>query len=192
MVTQDTYLFHGTIEDNLRYARSNATREELEAAARVAQIHSFIESLPEGYQTVVGERGLRLSGGERQRLSIARVILKNPAILVLDEATSALDSTNEALIQAAFESLLVGRTSFVIAHRLSTIRRADRIVVLQQGRIVEQGRHEELLALGGLYHQLWQEQFALGGTEDSSAAPASRREPVEGTAGEGLPSASQE
>lgn len=160
MVTQETYLFHDTIRANLLYAREDATQEELEAACRAANIHDMILRLPEGYETLVGERGYRLSGGEKQRLAIARVILKNPRILVLDEATSHLDSQNEAMIQAALVPLFVGRTSIVIAHRLSTILAADKILVLANGQIVEQGTHAELLALGGLYTDLYHTQFA--------------------------------
>lgn len=159
MVTQETYLFHDTIRANLVYAREDATQEALEAACRAANIHEFIASLPEGYDTVVGERGYRLSGGEKQRIAIARVILKDPRILVLDEATSHLDSQSEALIQAALEPLFQGRTSLVIAHRLSTILRADKILVLNQGQLVEQGTHHELLAKGGLYAHLYETQF---------------------------------
>ena len=159
MVTQETYLFHDTIRANLVYAREDATQEALEAACRAAHIHEFIASLPEGYDTVVGERGYRLSGGEKQRIAIARVILKDPRILVLDEATAHLDSQSEALIQAALEPLFQGRTSLVIAHRLSTILRADKILVLNQGQLVEQGTHHELLAQGGLYAHLYETQF---------------------------------
>jgi ATP-binding cassette subfamily B protein len=159
MVTQETYLFHDTVRANLLYARPNATRAELEAACRAANIHDFIAGLPEGYDTVVGERGYRLSGGEKQRLAIARVILKDPCVLVLDEATSHLDSESEALIQAALEPLFEGRTSLVIAHRLSTILKADKILVLDGGRLVEVGTHDELLVLGGLYAHLYETQF---------------------------------
>ncbi len=159
VVSQDTYLFNATILENLRYARPEATLADVERAAQQAQIHDFIAGLPDGYETKVGDRGYRLSGGERQRLAIARAILKNPRILILDEATSALDSRNEALIQAAFEPLLEGRTSLVIAHRLSTIRQADMIVVMDHGKIVERGGHEALLASGGLYARLYREQF---------------------------------
>ncbi|MBX3015099.1 MAG: ABC transporter ATP-binding protein [Caldilineaceae bacterium] len=159
MVTQETYLFHDTILANLLYARADATPAEVEAACRAANIHAFIASLPEGYATVVGERGYRLSGGEKQRIAIARVILKDPRILILDEATAHLDSQSEALIQAALEPLFQGRTSLVIAHRLSTILRADKILVLNQGQLVEQGTHAELLAQGGLYAHLYETQF---------------------------------
>ncbi len=161
MVMQETYLFHDTILANLLYARPDATQAEVEAACRAANIHDMIAALPEGYVTVVGERGYRLSGGEKQRLAIARVILKNPRVLVLDEATSHLDSQSEALIQAALEPLLHGRTSVVIAHRLSTILAADKILVVEKGRIVEQGTHRELLANGGLYATLYETQFRL-------------------------------
>jgi ATP-binding cassette subfamily B protein len=160
VVSQETYLFHASIADNLRYARPEATTAELEAAARTAQIHDFIASLPQGYDTLVGERGYRLSGGERQRLAIARAVLADPKILILDEATSALDATNERLIQAALESLLVGRTSLIIAHRLSTIQNADRIVLLDKGRVAEIGDHRALLERGGHYARLYEQQMA--------------------------------
>ncbi len=159
VVTQETYLFHDTIGANLRYAKTDATLEELEAATRAANIYSMIESLPEGFDTVVGERGYRLSGGEKQRLAIARVILKNPQVLILDEATSHLDSHSEALIQEALETLLVGRTALVIAHRLSTVLSADNILVVDKGRLVEQGSHGQLLAADGLYADLYRTQF---------------------------------
>lgn len=159
VVTQETYLFHDTIRANLLYARPDATDEDLEAACRAANIHDFIVGLPEGYDTVVGERGYRLSGGEKQRVSIARVILKDPRILILDEATSHLDSQSEALIQAALERVMKGRTNLVIAHRLSTILAADLILVMDEGRLVEQGTHRDLLARGGLYATLYETQF---------------------------------
>ena len=162
MVTQETYLFHGTIRDNLRYADENASDEQLEEAARAANIHDRIATFDDGYDTVVGERGYRLSGGERQRLAIARVILKDPRILVLDEATSALDTTSERLVQSALEAVMRGRTTIAIAHRLSTILSADVIFVIDHGRLVEQGTHAELLARGGLYAGLYQEQFGGG------------------------------
>ncbi len=159
MVTQETFLLHDTIEANLRYANPHATQAELEEACRAANIHAFIADLPQGYQTVVGERGYRLSGGEKQRLALARVILKNPKILILDEATSNLDSQSEALIQSALERIMTNRTTLVIAHRLSTILSADVILVLDEGRLVEQGTHAELLAAGGLYASLYRTQF---------------------------------
>ncbi len=162
LVTQETYLFHDTIEANLRYGREDASHAEVEAAARAANLMGFIDSLPNGFATVVGERGHKLSGGERQRLAIARVLLKDPRILILDEATSSLDSENEALIQAAFEKAMHGRTSLVIAHRLSTIVAADVIFVVEDGKIVERGRHDDLLARGGAYARLYRTQFERG------------------------------
>jgi len=159
VVTQETFLFHTTLRENLLYAREDATEEEIVAACEAANIHEFISSLPEGYDTVVGERGYRLSGGEKQRVAIARVILKDPRILIMDEATSSLDSHSEALIQAALQPLLRGRTSLVIAHRLSTILAADVILVIDHGQLVERGTHQELLAHGGLYAKLYEQQF---------------------------------
>ena len=162
VVTQETYLFHTTIRRNLLYGRPDATQEELEAAARAAYIHDRIVELPEGYDTVVGERGYKLSGGEKQRLAIARVVLKDPRILILDEATRSLDTTSERLVQAALEPLMQGRTTIAIAHRLSTILKADVIFVIDRGRLVEQGTHDELLARQGLYAQLYEQQFRGG------------------------------
>jgi ATP-binding cassette subfamily B protein len=159
MVTQETYLFHDSIRTNLTYAKVDAPRDEIEAAARAANIHNFIMDLPDRYDTIVGERGYRLSGGEKQRIALARVILKDPKILILDEATSSLDSESEALIQEALKRVMRGRTSVVIAHRLSTILAADLILVMDRGQIVERGTHSELLALGGLYNQLYETQF---------------------------------
>jgi ATP-binding cassette subfamily B protein len=154
VVSQDTYLFHASIRDNLAFARPDATEEEIEHAARAAQVHDLIASLPEGYDTLVGERGYRFSGGEKQRIAIARTILRNPPVLVLDEATSALDNETERAVQQALDDLTEGRTTIVIAHRLSTIRDADQIVVLNKGEIVERGTHDSLVELGGHYARL--------------------------------------
>ncbi len=159
IVTQEPFLFHATIKENLLYGRSGATEQEQEEACRAAQLHDFIVHLPDGYDTLVGERGYRLSGGEKQRLAIARAILKDPRVLILDEATSHMDSLGESLIRSALARLLAGRTSVVVAHRLSTILRADLILVLDHGRLVDQGTHKELLARGGLYADLYETQF---------------------------------
>lgn len=159
VVTQDTYLFNGTIRENLLYAKEDATQEELDAACKIANIYDFIKAQPDGYESVVGNRGLKLSGGEKQRISIARVILKDPKILILDEATSALDSISENAIQDALEAIMDGRTSIVIAHRLSTIVKADRIIVIDSGKIAEQGTHDELLLRDGVYKILYETQF---------------------------------
>jgi ATP-binding cassette subfamily B protein len=160
VVTQEAYLFHDTIAVNLRYAKPDATDAELRRAAELANIDTLIDSLPQGYDTPVGERGYRLSGGEKQRIAIARVILRDPQILILDEATSHLDAHSEALIQDALEKVMEGRTSLVIAHRLSTILSADRILVMRAGELVESGSHSELLAASGLYASLYRTQFA--------------------------------
>lgn len=159
IVPQDIILFNGTIEDNIAYGRLEATQEEIIQAAKGANAHDFISSLPEGYQTQIGDRGVKLSGGQRQRLAIARAILKNPRILILDEATSALDTESEILVQEALERLMEKRTTFVIAHRLSTIRNAQQILVIDQGKVVETGNHSQLLAQGGLYSRLYEAQF---------------------------------
>jgi len=159
MVTQETYLFHDTIFTNLLYANPEATQTEIEEAAKAANIHDFISRLPDKYNTIVGERGYRLSGGERQRIALARVILKDPRILILDEATSSLDSESELLIQEALKRVMANRTSIVIAHRLSTILAADQILVFNRGNIVEKGTHGELLKQNGVYARLYQTQF---------------------------------
>ncbi len=161
VVTQDSHLFHETIAENLRYAKPAATDDELWAALAGAQVADLVRALPDGLDTVVGERGYRFSGGEKQRIAIARVLLKAPSIVILDEATAHLDSESEAAVQQALSVALTGRTALVIAHRLSTVREADQILVLDQGRIVERGRHEELVVLGGLYAELYRTQFAV-------------------------------
>ncbi len=165
MVTQETYLFHSSVRDNLLYGRPDASEEELIAAAKAAFIHDHVVRLPEGYDTVVGERGYKMSGGEKQRLAIARVVLKDPRILILDEATSSLDTTSERLVQAALRPLMRGRTTIAIAHRLSTILAADVIFVLDEGRVVERGTHDELVGRGGLYARLYEQQFHGGAIE---------------------------
>lgn len=159
IVSQETYLFHATIAENLRYAKPDATDDEIEAAARAANIHETIANFPLGYDTVVGERGYRLSGGEKQRIAIARVLLKDPPVLILDEATSALDSISERVVQEAIDDAARGRTTIAIAHRLSTIADADVIFVLETGALIEQGTHSELLALGGVYSMLYEQQL---------------------------------
>jgi ATP-binding cassette subfamily B protein len=164
VVSQETYLFHASVRENLSFARPDATAEEIEEAARAAQIHELIATLPEGYETVVGERGYRFSGGEKQRIAIARTILRNPPVLVLDEATSSLDTQTEQLVQEALERLSEGRTTIAIAHRLSTVRDADQIVVLDRGRVVEVGRYDELIEQGGRF-------AALAARDDGRPAP---------------------
>jgi ATP-binding cassette, subfamily B, bacterial len=175
VVFQDTFLFHASVRDNLRYARPEASEAEVEAAARAAHAHGFVRALPDGYDTIVGERGHRLSGGERQRIAIARVILKDPRIVILDEATSNLDTLSEQLIQAALRPLFANRTSFVIAHRLSTVLAADVILVLADGRLVDRGTHAELLERGGLYRSLYERQFNVEGEAIPAGAGAAVR-----------------
>jgi ABC-type multidrug transport system fused ATPase/permease subunit len=186
VVFQDNFLFDGTVLENIAYARPLATEAEVLRAARIAHCEEFIEKLPDGYRTVVGERGVKLSGGERQRVAIARAILADPRILILDEATSSLDSESEALIQEGLAKLMQGRTTFVIAHRLSTIRRADTILVLEHGQIVERGRHETLLALGGRYHALYTRQYNL---ESNLFRNPGESAPEENESGAGKPAA---
>ena len=159
MVSQNVFLFDGTVRDNIAYGNAQATDEQIISAAKRANIHDFIQTLEKGYDTKVGERGIKLSGGQRQRVAIARVFLKNPRLLILDEATSALDNVTEIQIQHALEELSHGRTVIVVAHRLSTVKNADRIVVLDKSGIIEEGSHEELLALGGEYRKLYESQF---------------------------------
>jgi subfamily B ATP-binding cassette protein MsbA len=174
IVTQETVLFNDTLRNNIAYGQPHVSAKQVEAAAEAAHAHEFISALPEGYDTMIGERGVRLSGGERQRIAIARAILKNAPILILDEATSALDSESEALVQAALQNLMMGRTVFVIAHRLSTVRRADRIVVIENGTINESGSHEELIEKAGTYRRLYELQFAERPLSDVTRIDASR------------------
>jgi ATP-binding cassette subfamily B protein len=164
VVMQDAHLFHETIAENLRYAKQDATQDQMQSACEAAQIWDLVKSLPNGFETMVGERGHRLSGGEKQRLAIARLLLKSPSIVILDEATAHLDSENEQLVHAALSNALKGRTSIVIAHRLSTVREADQILVLDKGVIVEQGKHDELIARSGLYSDLYNRQDLTGST----------------------------
>jgi subfamily B ATP-binding cassette protein MsbA len=173
IVTQETILFHDTVRANIAYGMDGASQDDIEAAARAAHAHEFIAQLPQGYDTVLGERGTRLSGGQRQRIAIARALLRNPPILILDEATSALDTESERLVQQAVEELMAHRTVLVIAHRLSTIRRATQILVLDGGEIVERGTHDELLAHGGTYRRLYDMQF---GMQPPGAADAAERD----------------
>ena len=170
VVTQDAHLFHDTIRANLAYARPEATEEQMRAALAAAQVLRLVDTLPEGLDTVVGERGARLSGGEKQRRAFARLLLKGPRVIVLDEATAHLDSESEVAVQRALDAALAGRTSLVIAHRLSTVRGADQILVVEDGRVVERGRHAELLAQRGLYADLYETQFATE-AELAAAAP---------------------
>jgi len=165
IVTQDVFLFNDTIKNNIAYGREGTPMELIEAAAKSAYAHEFIRSLPSGYDTVVGERGARLSGGQKQRISIARALLKNPAVLILDEATSALDTESEIEVQKALNNLMENRTTFVIAHRLSTILHADRILVVERGRIVEHGTHRDLLAANGVYRKVFELQFAANSNQ---------------------------
>ncbi|MFT3764367.1 MAG: ABC transporter ATP-binding protein [Minicystis sp.] len=189
VVLQESFLFAGTILENVAFARPDATREQILAACRTARVDEFVEKLPEGYETIVGERGVMLSGGQRQRISIARALLADPRILILDEATSSLDTHSEALIQEALSHLLEGRTTFVIAHRLSTIRKADQILVVDGGRIVERGRHEELLAQKGLYADMYTKQHRIEddlflGPGEGAEEPAKKLALPAGGAGE--------
>jgi len=169
IVQQDVFLFDGSVRDNIAYGRHDATDEEVVDAARRANAHEFIERLPEQYDTFIGERGVKLSGGQCQRLAIARAILARPQILILDEATSNLDTESEQLIQASMATLLAGRTTFVIAHRLSTVRRADLILLMEDGRIIERGTHEELMRAGGVYHDMVRRQMESAASESEEA-----------------------
>jgi ATP-binding cassette subfamily B protein len=157
-VSQDVFLFHGTVRENITYGTFDATDKQIMEAAKIAEAHDFIMQFPEGYDTIVGERGQKLSGGQRQRISIARAVLKDPPVLILDEATSSVDNETEALIQRSLEKIAVGRTTIIIAHRLSTVRNADRIFILERGQLRESGTHDELIASGGIYASLWNVQ----------------------------------
>jgi ATP-binding cassette, subfamily B, bacterial len=161
LVSQEVFLFHGTVAENIAYGSFEATQAEIIAAAKIAEAHDFIRQLPQGYDTIVGERGQKLSGGQRQRLAIARAVLKNPPILILDEATSAVDNETEAAIERSLDRITQNRTTIAIAHRLSTIRNADRIYVMERGKLVEQGKHEELLEQQGIYANLWNVQLGI-------------------------------
>jgi ATP-binding cassette subfamily B protein len=178
VVTQDSHLFHETIAENLRYARPDATEEQMWEALRGAQVDALVAELPDGLDTVVGERGYRFSGGEKQRIAIARLLLKQPSIVILDEATAHLDSESEAAVQRALSVALAGRTALVIAHRLSTVRDADQILVVDDGRIVERGRHAELVAAGGLYAELYRTQFAVADSPTPAYVDGADREPI--------------
>ena len=169
LVPQDTVLFNDTIFNNIAYGDPNADREAIEKAAKAARIHDFVEGLPDGYETVVGERGLKLSGGEKQRVAIARMVLKNPPILILDEATTALDSLTEKQIQSALHELSSGRTSLMIAHSLSTVVDADQVIVLDEGKVIEQGRHQDLLSQGGQYATMWARQQDIPASSKATA-----------------------
>ena len=189
IVHQDTFLFSATIRENISYGKPDATLAEIQEAAKVARLHDFIMSLPDGYDTLVGERGITLSGGQKQRLSIARTILLNPRILIMDDSTSSVDTQTEYLIQQALVEALAGRTTFIIAHRLRSVQRADLILVLKDGRIVEQGRHEELLTTGGLYTQLYGLQFQPQEAENLPGIPLTSDKVAAAIAvsGDGLP-----
>jgi subfamily B ATP-binding cassette protein MsbA len=176
-VTQETILFNDTVRNNIAYGQPHVTEEAVIEAAKTALAHDFILRLPEGYDTMIGERGLRLSGGERQRIAIARALLKNAPILILDEATSALDTESEALVQGALQNLISGRTVFVIAHRLTTVRHADRIVVLEGGKITDSGTHEDLLTRLGTYRKLYELQFMDVDSKIGDEAGVAAREP---------------
>jgi subfamily B ATP-binding cassette protein MsbA len=173
IVTQETILFHDTVRNNIAYGLPDAPQAEVEAAARAANAHEFIAALPTGYDTVLGEKGTRLSGGQRQRIAIARALLRNPPLLILDEATSALDTESERLVQQAIDEVMEGRAVLVIAHRLSTVRRADQIVVLEGGRVVERGSHDELVSRNGLYRRLYDLQFASDPSPEAAALASS-------------------